>query len=47
MSWPETFAARYREKGYWRGETFSDALRGWVDRYGDRTAIVAGDARVS
>ena len=24
--WPEPFATRYRERGYWTGETFDDLL---------------------
>ncbi|MFC3123729.1 (2,3-dihydroxybenzoyl)adenylate synthase [Pseudoroseomonas globiformis] len=27
QTWPEDVARRYREKGYWRGETFSSFLR--------------------
>ncbi|WP_224366824.1 (2,3-dihydroxybenzoyl)adenylate synthase [Hyalangium versicolor] len=43
--WPEEFAARYREAGYWQGETFGQMLRERARRHGDRTAVVAGDQR--
>nr|WP_242690267.1 AMP-binding protein [Paracoccus fontiphilus] len=33
-------AARYREKGYWRGETFGDVLRARVADHPDRLAVV-------
>jgi 2,3-dihydroxybenzoate-AMP ligase len=45
--YPPDFAARYRAKGYWRGESFGAALRGWATRYGDRTAVVDGGTRLS
>lgn len=45
--WPEAFAARYREAGYWRGETFGQMLRERALRHGERTAIVAGPERWS
>ncbi|WP_240643570.1 (2,3-dihydroxybenzoyl)adenylate synthase [Paracoccus siganidrum] len=41
--WPEEFATRYREKGYWRGETFGDFLRARAAAHPDRLAVV--DAR--
>ncbi|MCP3099468.1 (2,3-dihydroxybenzoyl)adenylate synthase [Myxococcus sp. K15C18031901] len=43
--WPEDFAARYREAGYWRGETFGRVLRERAARHGDRTALVGGTER--
>lgn len=46
-TWPEAFAARYREAGYWRGETFGQMLRERALRHGERTAIVAGQERWS
>ncbi|WP_224244039.1 (2,3-dihydroxybenzoyl)adenylate synthase [Hyalangium gracile] len=45
--WPEEFAARYRQAGYWRGETFGGLLRERALRHGDRTALVAGSVRMS
>jgi 2,3-dihydroxybenzoate-AMP ligase len=45
--WPEDFAQRYRDLGYWEGKTFSEKLRELVDRFGDRTAVVDGDVRLS
>jgi 2,3-dihydroxybenzoate-AMP ligase len=45
--WPEEFAARYRQAGYWRGETFGQMLRERAQRHGERTAIVAGGQRSS
>ena len=45
--WPDEFAARYRARGYWRGETFGGLLRDWADRFGDRIAVVGADQRVS
>ncbi|EPY13300.1 (2,3-dihydroxybenzoyl)adenylate synthase [Paenibacillus alvei] len=46
-TWPEEFAARYRQEGCWQGETFGTMLRQRAARYGDRIAIVSGDRRVS
>src|SRR5690554_8013498 len=45
--WPEALAERYREAGYWKGETFSAFLRTSVERWADRTAIVSGTTRWS
>jgi 2,3-dihydroxybenzoate-AMP ligase len=46
-AWPEAFATRYRQAGYWRGETFGQMLRERAERHGDRTALVAGTQRWS
>jgi 2,3-dihydroxybenzoate-AMP ligase len=46
-AWPEEFATRYRQAGYWRGETFGQMLRERAQRHGDRTALVAGTQRWS
>lgn len=43
--WPEEFAARYRARGYWRGETFSSMLRARAAAHPDRVAVVGGDER--
>ncbi|MFE3836166.1 (2,3-dihydroxybenzoyl)adenylate synthase [Pseudogemmobacter sonorensis] len=45
--WPEDLAARYRAKGYWRGESFGDLLRARAGAHPDRIAVVAGDERLS
>lgn len=45
--WPAEFARRYREKGYWRGETLGALLREWAGRFADATAVVCGDRRIS
>lgn len=46
-TWPEEFATRYRQAGYWRGETFGRMLRERAQHHGERTAIVAGNQRLS
>ncbi|NGM45898.1 AMP-binding protein [Rhodobacter sp. SGA-6-6] len=43
--WPEELAARYREKGYWQGETFGRMLRDRAAAHGSRLAVVDGDTR--
>lgn len=43
--WPDEFAARYRARGYWRGETFSDMLAARAISQGDTLAVVGGDQR--
>ncbi|MWD27294.1 AMP-binding protein [Aquicoccus sp. SCR17] len=43
--WPEEFARRYRERGYWRGETFGQMLARLGCEHGERTAVVDGDRR--
>lgn len=43
--WPDAFAARYREAGYWRGETFGALLRARAATHPARTAIVGGAER--
>ncbi|HEU4327498.1 MAG TPA: (2,3-dihydroxybenzoyl)adenylate synthase [Roseiflexaceae bacterium] len=45
--WPAPFAARYREAGYWRGETFGELLRELAARHGEREAVVCGERRWS
>ncbi len=46
-SWPEAFAERYRQAGYWQGESFGQMLRERAERHGERTALVAGAERLS
>ncbi|MFE7842651.1 (2,3-dihydroxybenzoyl)adenylate synthase [Streptomyces sp. NPDC057474] len=45
VPWPEETAARYREAGYWRGETLGGLLRRWAGEYRDREALVCADGR--
>ncbi len=45
--WPTEFAERYREAGYWSGETFGALLHARAVAAPDRTAVVAGAARWS
>ncbi|MFF0968085.1 (2,3-dihydroxybenzoyl)adenylate synthase [Streptomyces sp. NPDC003703] len=47
VPWPEDIAARYREQGIWRGDTLGTALREAARRYGERTALVHGERRIS
>lgn len=43
--WPEEFAARYRAKGYWRGETFTSFLRARAAELPEHVAVVGGGHR--
>ncbi|MFC5373402.1 (2,3-dihydroxybenzoyl)adenylate synthase [Brevundimonas faecalis] len=43
--WPDDMAARYRAKGYWRGETFSQLLRSRAEAQADAVAVVGMDQR--
>ncbi len=43
--WPDDMAARYRAKGYWRGETFSQLLRSRAEAQSDAVAVVGMDQR--
>ncbi|MEU4556997.1 (2,3-dihydroxybenzoyl)adenylate synthase [Actinoplanes sp. NPDC023936] len=45
--WPDEFAARYREKGYWIGQTFDDLLAASAASFPDRLAIVDRDRRIT
>jgi 2,3-dihydroxybenzoate-AMP ligase len=45
QQWPEEFAARYRQKNYWRGETMSGFLRERAQQLPDHVAVVSGDSR--
>ena len=44
--WPAEFAVRYREAGYWTGETFSDFVTDRTRRFADRLAVVGAGQRV-
>jgi 2,3-dihydroxybenzoate-AMP ligase len=41
VPFPEEFAERYRQAGYWRGERLGDLLRRWAEAGGDRVAVSA------
>lgn len=45
QTWPQETARRYRERGYWRGETFTAMLRARAAERPDAAAVVGGDAR--
>ncbi len=45
VPWPDEFARRYREAGYWVGETFGDFLAARSSAFADRVAVVDGDRR--
>ncbi|HEX5740541.1 MAG TPA: AMP-binding protein [Pilimelia sp.] len=45
--WPAEVAAAYRAAGYWRGQSFGAALRGWAARSGGAPAVVDGDRVLS
>lgn len=45
--WPAERAQRYRQAGYWRGETLPGFLRERAERYADDVAVVAGDVRLT
>lgn len=44
---PQEFARRYREAGYWQGETLGGLLRAWATSAEPRTAIVDEQGRWS
>jgi len=44
-AWPDECVQKYRELGYWRGETFGGMLRERAQRHGERVAVVDGDRR--
>lgn len=45
--WPDTEATHYRNAGYWTGETFGALLDRLAAQHPDRTAVIAGDTRLS
>ncbi|NHZ79802.1 (2,3-dihydroxybenzoyl)adenylate synthase [Massilia sp. CCM 8695] len=45
--YPDDFAARYREAGYWTGETFGSLLRDRATQHPDGIALVCGARRWS
>ena len=46
-TWPEEFAARYRQAGYWTGRTFGGMLRDRAREHPDRVAVVDGPRRIT
>jgi 2,3-dihydroxybenzoate-AMP ligase/pyochelin biosynthesis protein PchD len=46
-SWPEDFAQRYRQAGYWRDETFGDLLRSAAQAFAEREALTEGERHLS
>jgi len=47
VPWPEDFARRYRDLGYWQGITLFELLRRSAERWPDKTAVVDGELRCS
>ena len=45
--WPDDFARRYSDAGYWQDTTFFDALDAQAQRDPDALAIVGGACRLS
>lgn len=45
QSWPEEFATRYREAGYWTGETFGEMLHARALATPGAVAVVGGEVR--
>ncbi|WP_045875185.1 AMP-binding protein [Pseudofrankia sp. DC12] len=41
VRWPAAAADRYVAEGYWQGGSLGERLRGWAERYGAATALVA------
>ena len=46
-TWPEEFARRYRQQGYWADITLHDMLAGSIRAAPERTALVQGKRRIS
>lgn len=47
VPWPEAFARRYRERGYWRGISLFEMLRRSAARAPQKTALIDGERRMS
>lgn len=47
VPWPEEFARRYRQLGYWQGITLFQMLRASAARWPDKTAVIDGTERCS
>lgn len=40
QTWPDELVRKYREKGYWRSETFGQMLKDRAQQYGNKVAVV-------
>jgi len=47
VPWPDPFARRYRERGYWAGIALGDALERSFTANADRLAVVDGERRLT
>lgn len=47
VPWPDAFARRYRERGYWRGISLFEMLRQSAARTPGKTALIDGERRLS
>jgi 2,3-dihydroxybenzoate-AMP ligase len=47
VPWPEEFARRYRERGYWQGISLFEMLRQSAARTLGKTALIDGERRLS
>ena len=47
VPFPPEFAARYREKGYWRDKSLAEEYRVVFEAYADKTAIIDGETTLS
>lgn len=47
QEWPESLARRYREAGYWTGETFWEFLQRSAETWPEHTAVTDGQRRWS
>src|SRR5919198_1162412 len=45
VGWPDEFAARYRERGYWQGRTLGTLLRDRAKETPTKLAVVDGERR--
>lgn len=41
--WPAELARRYRDEGLWQDRSLGDHFSEWAEKWGERTALVAGD----
>jgi 2,3-dihydroxybenzoate-AMP ligase len=47
VAFPPEFARKYRQQGYWRDRPLRDEFDDIFQRYAARTAVIAGDERIS
>ncbi len=45
VPFPPEFAARYREKGYWRDQSLAQEFAAVFQRFATRTALIDGERR--